>query len=85
MKAIQQVNAILCVLLMAVSSSKAQWYKDMSIGLGAGAYIYQGDLTPERLGAFKTPATGFQFFAQKPISNYLSGRFNISIARLRAR
>ncbi len=84
MKAIQHVSAVLLVLLFSAPTSRAQFYKDMSIGLGAGAYIYQGDLTPERLGAFKTPSTGIQLFAQKPFSSYLSGRFNINFAKLRA-
>ncbi len=84
MKAIHHLSAMLCVLLLATSTTQAQFYKDMSIGIGAGAYIYQGDLTPARLGAFQSASTGIQLFAQKPISSYLSGRFNINIARLAA-
>ena len=62
---------------------KAQFYKDMSIGFAPGLYIYQGDLTPQKLGSFKTPSWGINLFAQKPINYYLAARLNISIASLR--
>ena len=54
----------------------------MSIGLNGGVYVYQGDLTPERFGSFKTSQPGFSFFAKKPINNFLAARLHISIAKL---
>ena len=55
----------------------------MSVGLNGGIYVYQGDLTPERFGSFRTMQPGFSLFAKKPINHFLSARFHISIARLR--
>lgn len=70
-------------LALASSKSNAQFYKDMSIGLNAGAYIYQGDLTPNNLGSFRTIQPGFSIFAKKPINHFLAARIHISIARLK--
>ena len=55
----------------------------MSVGLNGGIYVYQGDLTPERFGSFKTMQPGFSLFAKKPINHFLSARLHISIARLK--
>ena len=61
----------------------AQFYKDISVGLNAGIYIYQGDLTPDRLGSFKTPSSGLSLFAKKPLNSFLSVRMQLSFARIR--
>lgn len=55
----------------------------MSVGLNGGIYVYQGDLTPERFGSFRTMQPGFSLFAKKPINHFLAARFHISIARLK--
>ena len=55
----------------------------MSVGLNGGIYVYQGDLTPERFGSFKTMRPGFSLFAKKPINHFLAARLHISIARLK--
>ena len=73
---------VLISLFFLGSKSNAQFYKDISIGLNAGAYVYQGDLTPEAFGSFKTTQPGFSFFAKKPINNFLAARVHISIAKL---
>lgn len=70
-------------LVLAASESNAQFYKDMSIGLNGGAYIYQGDLTPNNLGSFRTIQPGFSLFVKKPINHFLAARVHISIARLK--
>ena len=73
---------VLLSFLLPGLKSEAQFYKDMSIGLNGGAYIYQGDLTPETVGSFKTTQPGFSFFVKKPINNFLAARLHISIAKL---
>jgi len=55
----------------------------MSAGLNAGAYIYQGDLTPERFGSFRTIQPGFSLFVKKPINSFLAARIHMSFARLK--
>ena len=78
-----EITAIVLFLFILPAIATAQFYKDMSVGLNAGAYIYQGDLTPEKLGSFKTPSLGISLFAKKPINNFLSARLNIGFAKLR--
>ena len=84
MKALKKKTFAVIMLICIAGFVNAQFYKDMRIGLNAGAYIYQGDLTPERFGAFRTPSFGINIFAKKPLNNFLSARLNISIAKLRA-
>ena len=74
---------VLIAFLFTSLESSAQFYKDMSVGLNGGIYVYQGDLTPERFGSFKTIQPGFSFFAKKPINHFLAARVHVSIAKLK--
>lgn len=55
----------------------------MSAGLNGGIYVYQGDLTPQTLGSFRTMQPGLSLFAKKPINYFLSARLHMSFARLK--
>ncbi len=83
MKAIRKTSAIVLLSLFFINKSSAQFYKDMSVGLNGGIYVYQGDLTPERFGSSTTIQPGFSIFAKKPINHFLAARVHISIARLK--
>ncbi len=84
MKALKKIAAIVFVFLFfSAKDSHAQFYKDMSVGLQGGVYVYQGDLTPGRLGSFKTMLPGFSLFAKKPVNHYLAARVHFSIAKLK--
>jgi hypothetical protein len=84
LKAQKRTTAIIIIsLIFSGIKTNAQFYKDMSVGLNGGAYVYQGDLTPERFGSFKTIQPGFSLFAKKPINHFLSVRIHISFARLK--
>jgi hypothetical protein len=74
---------VFIVFFLSALKSNAQFYKDLSVGLNGGIYVYQGDLTPERFGSFRTMQPGFSLFAKKPINYFLSARLHISIARLK--
>jgi len=63
-------------------SSYAQFYKDMSVGLNAGIYVYQGDLTPDPLGSFRTIKPGLSLFVKKPLNHFLAARILMSFASL---
>jgi hypothetical protein len=79
-----KATAIVFIVFFSSSlKSSAQFYKDMSVGLNGGIYIYQGDLTPQALGSFRTIQPGFSFFAKKPINHFLAARFHVSIAKLK--
>jgi hypothetical protein len=81
---LKATTAIVFIAFLSFSvKSNAQFYKDMSAGLNGGIYIYQGDLTPERPGSFRTMQPGFSFFAKKPINHFLTARLHISIAKLK--
>jgi hypothetical protein len=73
----------LFLFVCITNATYSQFYSDMSIGLGAGAYIYQGDLTPSRLGSFKTPAFGLNISVKKPINYFLSARINMAFTKLK--
>lgn len=64
MKAKRKAQAIVLFLLFIAGKSHAQFYKDMSVGINAGMYVYQGDLTPDPLGSFRTIKPGFSLFAK---------------------
>ena len=83
MKAIRKTSAIVLLSLFFINKSNAQFYKDMSVGLNGGIYVYQGDLTPERFGSSTTIQPGFSIFVKKPINHFLAARIHISIARLK--
>lgn len=74
---------VLIVFLFPSQKTNAQFYKDMSVGLNGGIYVYQGDLTPEAIGSFRTMQPGFSFFAKKPINHFLAARVHFSFARLK--
>lgn len=78
-----KAGIITALLLCSAAFANAQFYKDMSIGLNGGVFIYQGDLTPQRTGSWKTPTFGLSLFAQKPINHFLAARINFSLAKLK--
>lgn len=82
MKAKRKTVAIALFLLFTAGKTYAQFYKDMSVGLNVGLYVYQGDLTPDPLGSFRTIKPGFSLFAKKPINHFLAARLHMSFASL---
>lgn len=52
-------------------------------GLHLNTFIYQGDLTPERLGSFKTTRWGVNLFGSRVMSPSFSLRTNLAIGGLR--
>jgi hypothetical protein len=82
LKAKQLAAVIVLFLLCTPGKIYAQFYKDMSVGLNGGIYVYQGDLTPERFGSFKTIKPGLSLFAKKPLNHFLAVRLHMSFASL---
>jgi hypothetical protein len=77
-----KATTVVITFLFVSISGYSQFYKDMSVGLNAGLYVYQGDLTPDPLGSFRTIKPGFSLFAKKPLNRFLSARFHMSFASL---
>jgi len=64
--------------------SKAQIpANNIELGVGLGAYVYQGDLSPSDIGSFKTMKPGINLFESKIAGSHLSYRLNLVIAGLK--
>lgn len=77
-----KATTVVITFLFISAPGYSQFYKDMSVGLNAGLYVYQGDLTPDPLGSFRTIKPGFSLFAKKPLNHFLAARLHISFASL---
>jgi len=51
-------------------------------GLNVGAYMYQGDLTPRRIGSIETITPGFGIFGTRIINRSFSARLMFNMSRL---
>src|SRR5215813_1823475 len=74
------------IILFAADSSKVKAQLDFSgyeIGIAGSGFVYQGDLTPSRLGSYRTLKPGVQIFLSKIINPMLSLRTNLSIGKLK--
>lgn len=74
--------AFVSFLLFQPGSVTAQTYQ-YELGLNLGAYVYQGDLSPQRLGSFKTIRPGIGISFGKPLSNTFSVRGIFNLASLK--
>lgn len=77
---------ILCALTMIIGiqlSAAAQTnLPKYQFGFSAGVFVYQGDLTPEPLGAYKTLTPIINFLASKFISSSILLRGNLAFGGL---
>jgi hypothetical protein len=71
---------LLVVCISAVAQKKSSNYE---IGAALGAFIYQGDLTPQRFGSYKTIRPGLILHGTRIINANYALRLNLSIASLR--
>lgn len=53
------------------------------VGIGVGTYVYQGDLTPTRVGSLATMKPGINLYGSRLLTSSLSARLQLSIARLK--
>lgn len=78
----------LCITVpftIACLSSHSQVYTNrFEAGVSLGAMIYQGDLTPEQLGAYATPQVQLNIFGAYIINRSFSVRGNLGFGGLRA-
>lgn len=80
-------KAIIVFLLAVSYYSAAQAQINVpkhEIGFGVGMFVYQGDLTPEKMGAFKTPGFAINLFYNRILSRSFSLRTNLAHGRLMA-
>lgn len=82
------LKALPCLLVSAFGSTviKAQFTNvpKFQFGIGVGTMIYQGDLTPESIGAYKTMKPVINLFAAKLFNSSFAVRANLAIGALKA-
>jgi uncharacterized protein DUF6089 len=74
------------IILFAADSGTIKAQLDLSryeIGIAGSGFVYQGDLTPSRLGSYRTLKPGVQVFLSKIINPIISLRTNVSIGELK--
>jgi len=74
------------LILFAADSGRVKAQLDLSmyeIGIAGSGFIYQGDLTPSRLGSYRTLKPGVQVFISKIINPIFSLRTNVSVGKLK--
>ena len=79
---LKRIVVFVCILQSL--SAGAQSLHKYELGFGLGAFVYQGDLTPNRFGSFRTMRPGFQLFITKIVSPSLGIRTNLAIGSLHA-
>ena len=52
-------------------------------GINLGVFIYQGDLTPQKMGSFKTPTFCFNIYVSRILSPSFSLRTNLALGKLK--
>ena len=78
MKTLRAIGT-LCLLFFTCSTVKGQasFIPRYEIGFHAGAFVYQGDLTPNDYGAFNTMKPGFGFSATRNINSLYAVRLQL--------
>ena len=84
MKTTVTANIIIALVCGECLKSQAQLnILKYEIGVGAGIFVYQGDLTPSRLGSYKTLKPACSVSLTKIISPMFSLRSSISLGALK--
>ena len=73
--------AFVCSLPMALCAQVAVLPK-WELGLGAGPFVYQGDLAPSALGSLKTLRPGVSISGSRILNRFLALRTNLTVAGL---
>jgi hypothetical protein len=71
------------ILLYSQSATAQVKSSKYEAGIAVGAFIYQGDLTPNRLGSFPTLRPGILLHGTRKLNNHYAVRLHLSLASLR--
>lgn len=83
MNAILRKGFTAAILIAAETMSFGQGLDKYEIGLGAGIFVYQGDLTPSQLGAYNSKQPALQLFAQRKLTTAFSLRGGLAFGKLK--
>ena len=75
---VKSVLLCLCSGIHLLAASQSGLLK-IEIGVNAGVFVYQGDLTPSRFGSYHTLKPELNFFVNKIISPLFSLRTNLAL------
>lgn len=75
------MTAIFIISFPGVKAQKKS--TGLELGAGVGLFVYQGDLTPQRLGSFRTLKPGIVLSAAHVMSPSFSVRLNLSAGSLK--
>jgi hypothetical protein len=80
---IKTVLATVCIYANALSATAQNKFSKYEVGLTGGVFVYQGDLTPQTLGSYKTltPQIGLRVY--RIVTPSFSARLNITGGKLR--
>ncbi|HEX8315696.1 MAG TPA: DUF6089 family protein [Flavisolibacter sp.] len=78
-------NCLCCSILSiaATITAEAQFIPRYAVGINAGSFIYNGDLSPWKTGSWKTPGFAWGLNGLKYFTSTLSARLDISFGKLR--
>ncbi len=83
-KPTQSTVCIIALLLGSITFAHAQVnLSNWQIGVNAGVFIYQGDLTPAGFGSYNTLKPGFEFYISRILSPSLILRTNVAFSKLK--
>jgi hypothetical protein len=78
MKTLRAISALcLCAFIFLNANSQSSLIPKYEIGVHGGSFIYQGDLTPNELGAFNTMKPGFSISAARNINSLYAVRLQL--------
>lgn len=76
------IHLLVLSLIGSTTLSAQSLLNKLEFGLQAGSFIYQGDLTPSKLGSFRTPGFNIGLSAGTRLNNFLSARANLVLGKL---
>lgn len=79
-------STALLLLIMVGYASQAQIFENVprwQFGLGGGVFVYQGDLSAEKAGSYRTLRPAIQIFAGKLVSPGFGWRFNLALGSIK--
>ena len=75
--------AVVLIFLGKKEASGQSTIPKYEAGINLGTFIYQGDLTPQRLGSFKTSTLTLSIFGSRIINSSFSLRTNLALGKLK--
>ena len=83
MKSVFKKTAAVIIILVNCFYLNAQLnLSKYEVGLSGGVFVYQGDLTPQQLGSYKTMKPQFALHVYRILSPAFSVRLNLNRGRL---